>query len=177
MRTCPKCNSQLKDDAPFCTVCGAKLAPAAPAAPAGAPAQNRPVGAPPMNSQPPMGAPMGYAPPVPADPNDHTHEYNPRDISDHKAFVLLMWLNPIGLIIALLMHTDSPYLSFHIRQYIKYMTALMFFYIIAFITIIGWIALPIIGIVGFVLWIIGIVYACQGKAKELPIVRSLGFLK
>jgi uncharacterized membrane protein len=47
----------------------------------------------------------------------------------------------------------------------------------AIIPIIGWLVAGVLFVVLVVINIIAIVWALQGKAKELPIISGIGFLK
>lgn len=178
MKNCPNCNAPLDDNAAFCTNCGAQLV-------APQPAQNQvpPQGQPVQNQMPPQGQPYYQAPPAPAyaDPYDHTAEYDPKDISDHKVFAMLPYiLGIIGIIIALLATHESKYTMFHIRQALKFTVVNILILIITLIlcwTIIVPIAAGIMSAVLFVIQIICFFQVCNGKAKEPVIIRSLGFLK
>ena len=141
---CPKCQSEVTDGSAFCTKCGAALggnnqqnysqpegaAPQGDNQNQGNPnpqfnAQGNPQfnaqGNPQFNNQgyqqnyagngiPPYGAPY-------VDPKDHTAEFTPQDISEHKVFAMLPYLlGTIGIIIALLAAKDSKYIMFHVRE-------------------------------------------------------------
>lgn len=118
---------------------------------------------------------------APADPFDHTAEFEAADVSENKPFAMLMYLMGIlGIVIALLASRDSQYLKFHTRQIIKIQVitllsgvamALLFWTII--VPIAGAIWLTIL----FVVQIICFFKICAGKSIEPPIVRSIGFLK
>ncbi len=171
MKYCPKCNAACDDNAAFCTTCGFSFA-----------AQNgAPQGAQQSRQMPPQGASM-YAPQAPAyDPYDHTAEFNPKDISDNKVVAMLVYLTgAIGIIIALLVGSASPYAAFHVRQALKFFVAETLVSLVA--VILCWtIIVPLAaGIFSIVLWVIKIIcffQICSGKAKEPAIIRSLGFMK
>ena len=157
MKNCPFCNNAVNDDSNFCSSCGNRI---------------------PEQAQPPV----YQAPPVYAqDPFDHTAEFNAKDISDNKAYALIIYLmNIVGVIIALLGAKDSAYVQFHVRQSLKISItealvglamALLCFTII--VPIVGAIVLIVLQVVR----IITFFQICGGKAKEPVIIRSLGFLK
>ncbi len=161
MKTCPKCQAQLNDDAIFCTSCGTQFAnTSAPQAP----------------QQPQFQQYVPYY-----NPYDHTAEFDAKDISENKVISMLVYLMGVfGIIIALLIGKESPYTAFHVRQSLKFMvveilmgiaTALLFW------TIIVPIAYGIMSVVLLVLKIICFFQICSGKAIEPPIIRNLGFLK
>ncbi len=161
MKTCPKCQAQLNDDAIFCTSCGTQFAnTSAPQAP----------------QQPQFQQYVPYY-----NPYDHTAEFDAKDISENKVISMLVYLMGVfGIIIALLIGKESPYTAFHVRQSLKFMvveilmgiaTALLFW------TIIVPIAYGVMMCVLLVLKIICFFQICSGKAIEPPIIRGLGFLK
>ena len=155
MSICPHCNAQVEDGVSFCPACGKKIAvDAAPAAPAGTPE--------------PAPAPNYYYPPA-FDPADHTAEFDPQDISDNKVVCMLVYLSSfVGIIIALLIGKDSPYVNFHLRQALKFLVCEI---------LLGLIAAGIAICVLAVIQLICFFQVCQGKAKEPAIIRSLSFLK
>ena len=155
MKFCPNCRSQLSDETTFCPMCGVQL----------------PVGAP---QQPPVYQPQ-YA------PFDHTAEFDPRDISDNKVYAMLLYLLGIpGIIIARLASSSSKYVSFHLRQSLKFVVAetlLTLASALLCFTFIVPIAASIMIVVLSVIKIICFFQICGGKAKEPAIIRSLSFLK
>lgn len=191
---CPKCGSEVTDGSAFCTKCGAAMGANEQQAytqpengmPQGnqqANAQFNAQGNPQMNNQgfqqnyaggmPPYGAPY-------ADPKDHTAEFNPQDISDHKVFAMLPYLlGTIGIIIALLAAKDSNYIMFHVREALKLTVCTVLVGIITAVlcwTVIVPIAGGVCAIILLVVKIICFFQVCYGKAKEAAIVSSFGFL-
>lgn len=124
----------------------------------------------------------GYQPNyTPYDPYDHTSEFTAKDISDNKVIAMLVYLmGTVGIIVALLASKDSPYLSFHVRQALKFTVLEVLTGIITlllFWTIIVPIAVGIFGIVLLVCKIIAFFSICKGNAKEPYVVRNFNFLK
>lgn len=168
MKTCPKCNTQLSDDAMFCTNCGTSFQNANPQQNA---YQN--------NAQP------NYAQPVAPVVNvyDHTAEFDPQDVHDNKIFAILCYIMGIvGVIVALLARSsvNSPYLSFHIKQSLKITITTILLGLIS--GLLAWTCIvPIAGMVCIVILevvsIICFFQTCSNKSVEAPIVRSLPFLK
>ena len=72
---------------------------------------------------------------------------------------------------------DSEFIKFHTKNTIRLAVAEILCLIIMIIPFIGWMIGGILLIIMCVVRIIGTVYVCQGKAKDLPIVGAIGFLK
>lgn len=177
MKFCPQCGSQLDDNATFCFHCNTDLTH-------GDSNGNQANGQPQGNNQQPYQQPQNpyYNQPYQqVNPYDHTAEFDPDDISENKVIAMLPYLMGVmGIIIAAIMSRDSKYLSFHIKQALKLTVASTLCSIIALvlcITIIVPIAAVICLIIISVLRIIQFFSICSGKAKEVPIIRGLGFLK
>ncbi|MDO4608142.1 MAG: zinc ribbon domain-containing protein, partial [Clostridia bacterium] len=112
---------------------------------------------------------------------DHTAEFDAKDISDNKVIAMLVYLlGTVGIIIALLAGSNSPYASFHARQALKFMVVEMLAAVCALVlcwTIIVPLAYLILSITLTVIKFICFFQICSGKAKEPAIIRGLNFLK
>lgn len=151
MKICPKCGAQMEDRAMFCANCGTNY------------------------SNP-------YATAAPVVPEwDHTAEFDPKDVSDNKVIAMLVYLlGVIGILIALIGSSNSPYASFHVRQSLKFVVIETLATLAAGIlcwTVIVPIAAGIFAVVLWVVKIICFVSICKGEANEPVIIRSFGFLK
>lgn len=210
MKICKNCGAEIQDGAAFCTHCGTKVEeqkveeqrvepekteqaaqPVEPEQTSGrsqaesqnAGAQNVNYGQNPNYGQSQnYGQQGGYQPNyTPYDPYDHTSEFTAKDISDNKVIAMLVYLmGTIGIIVALLASKDSSYLSFHVRQALKFTVLEVLTGIITLLliwTFIVPIAAGIFGIVLFVCKIIAFFSICKGNAKEPYVVRSFNFLK
>ncbi len=125
-----------------------------------------------------------FAVPAPAyvpDPTDHTEEFDAADVSENKVFAMLPYLmGIIGVIVALLAKTESPYAAFHVRQFLKLAICETIIGIVSAvlgITIIVPIAGAVCMLILLVVRIICFFQVCSGKAKEPAIVKKLNFLK
>lgn len=99
-------------------------------------------------------------------------------LSKNTAAALSYVLGWLTGIVFLLIEKD-PFVRFHAMQSIIVFGALT---ILSFIPIIGWVLTPLIGIVGFVLWLVLIFKAYQGEEFKLPVVgefakKQLGKIK
>ncbi|MGN0579088.1 MAG: zinc-ribbon domain-containing protein [Ruminiclostridium sp.] len=150
MAFCTKCGTQMPDNSFACPNCGAPTGAAA--------------------------APVMQ--PVAVDPYDHTAEFTAKDISDNKVVAMLCYLlGTIGLIIACLLSTDSPYVKFHVKSCLKItvVEALLWFTLI--VPFLGWLFFGVCSLICSVIRIICFFQICSGKAKEPAIIRGLPFLK
>lgn len=112
------------------------------------------------------------------DPNDHTAEFDPKDISDNKVVAMLPYLLPVfGLIIAILMTNTSKYVQFHVRTVLKFTVVEALLTFVNIIPVLGQIAYVVGIIICAVLRIIAFFQICGGKAKDPAIIGGLGFLK
>jgi len=87
-----------------------------------------------------------------------------------KTIAIISYITFIGTIIAYVMNNDkkNPFAAFHIRQMIGLsILALINSFVIARFS--SW-ASGIIGILLFVLWIIGFIGAIQGEEKKVPLL-------
>lgn len=165
MKICPNCGNQMQDEATFCPYCGTAFQQEAGQAPA----------------QPTAGEYAAQGNVVYIAPYDHTREFDPADISDNKVYCMLLYLiGIVGVIIGLLAAQKSPYVSFHVRQALKFTVCDVLLGLIALVlfwTFLVPVAALIAYLVLVVVRIICFVQICQGKAMEPVIIRSMGFLK
>ena len=108
-------------------------------------------------------------------------EYDPADISENKVMAMLPYaVDILGVIVAMLARSDSPYTDFQVRQYLKLLVCKFVVGVISAVLCFTFIV-PIAGgiclVILFVIQVICFIRVCLGKAVEAPIVRSLGFLK
>lgn len=170
---CNKCGMQNNDDAAFCLNCGESFS-----AQQGQNSQPNQQWQQPYNQQP-YGQQIPYR-----NPYDHTAEFDHKDICDNKVYAMLPYLlGWIGVIVALLASklntSGSSYTEFHVRQSLKLTVVNNLLMIVALVLCWTFIVPVVCVIMWIILWvvkIIGFFSVCSGNAKELPIIRSLGFL-
>lgn len=172
MKICPKCHAQVNDNSVFCSGCGVKFDITEENSAA---AQQSKFSH--QSSQ------SGYTMPYPGftDPYDHTSSFDTKDISENKVLAMIAYImGTIGIIIALLGGTKSPYTAFHVRQALKLEVLNILLAAIALVlcvTIIVPISCAIMLAILFVIRIICFFQVCSGKAKEPYIIRNLSFMK
>ncbi|MEE0705673.1 MAG: hypothetical protein UCH28_04730 [Adlercreutzia sp.] len=126
-------------------------------------------------------------------PKDHTGEFSPQDISDNKVIAMSTYLfGFIGIFLAAIAARQSPYAMFHARQSLKIAVSTVVltlaFWVLTLVLIVPMVFFPPLGILVGAIYILGLLtlfivqiicffQVCRGKAKDAPIVGSLGFMK
>lgn len=99
---------------------------------------------------------------------------------DKKVTGIISYLSLVGWLIAYLAG-DKEGAKFHLNQSLVVMIASIilqvFGFALGYIPIIGGIIRWALGIVMVVFWILGLIYACQDKEQELPVIGSIRILK
>ncbi len=186
MAFCPNCGTKLEEGKRFCPNCGTQIeAPAAPAPPSfdDGPVQAAP--APEAEYAPqPQEQPVVQPAPAPAedfgskvaqlnDTPDTTGSFDVDDVKNNKGMAVLAYLG-ILVLIPIFARKDSPFARYHSNQGL---ILLICWVIVAILRRIWWLLGTVGGLIGFILFIIGIVNAANGRAKELPVVGKFRLLK
>ena len=106
---------------------------------------------------------------------DTTAAYDQADINANKVMAILAYIG-ILVLIPLFAAKDSKFARFHTNQGLLLFIVAIIASVISRIHVIGFIG-ALIGFITFIFAIIGIVYAAQGKAKELPFIGKYKILK
>lgn len=107
--------------------------------------------------------------------DDYTAEQDPDDVAKNKVMAVLAYIG-ILVLIPIFLAKDSKFARFHSNQGLILFILALICSALQGIKIIGWI-FRVLGFVVFVCAVVGIVYAIQGKAKELPIIGNWKLLK
>lgn len=114
---------------------------------------------------------------------DYTPSFNPDDVQNNRIMGVLAYLGLLVLI-PLFAAKDSPFARFHCNQGIVLAVAEVVvgiaFRILRKLPLIGWIFSIIAGLASvgmFVLAVLGIINAINGRAKELPIIGGIQILR
>ncbi len=99
--------------------------------------------------------------------------YDSNDIQENKVIAALSYLG-ILVLVPLLAKKDSPFCQFHAKQGLVLLISWVIIGFVAVIPILGWIVSIFGSLFLFVLFILGIVNALGGQAKELPIIGQFG---
>lgn len=95
-------------------------------------------------------------------------------MEENVAALLSYVLGWVTGLIFFLIEKDSKFVKFHAMQSIITFGALtILYYIFLIIPVLGWIVDSILGILGFVLWIVLMIKAYQGVKFKLPIAGDL----
>jgi len=100
--------------------------------------------------------------------SSETGGVNEQDVNENKAMAAIAYLG-ILFLIPLLAKKDSPFAQYHAKQGMILFIVWVVASFVIWIPILGW----IMGILLFVLFIIGIVNVLGGKMKPLPVIGSL----
>lgn len=107
-----------------------------------------------------------------ADDND---VYTQEDINANKVFAVLAYFG-ILVLVPLLAAKESKFARFHANQGLILFVIAIICSILTLVPIVKWFVW-IIELAIFVFAIMGIVYACKGECKELPIIGKYRFIK
>ena len=110
------------------------------------------------------------------DTPDTTADYDPADIEKNKGMTILAYIG-ILVIIPILAVKDSPYTRYHCNQGLILLICGVIAGVIGAIPVLGWILGGILGLVVFVLFVLGLLNAINGRAKELPVIGKYRLLK
>lgn len=96
--------------------------------------------------------------------------------TEDRTVAILSYLTIIGFIVALIMHSNKKTAlgSFHLRQCLGLIISAIALsvagIILAFIPVLGWLAV-LVGWLGFlVLWVMGLIGAASGQQKPVPVL-------
>ena len=165
---CPKCGGENEDGAKFCAYCGQPMKSGI----AGAADD--------------FSDKVGQVVNEFENPPEYTGEFDPADIQKNKTISLFSYIG-ILLIIPWMARPNSKFARFHVNQGIVLLLANIVVNIIERIirglfdstvligpfNIVFW----IVEVFFFVVMIIGIINAVNGRAKELPFIGKIRFLK
>ncbi len=160
MAFCGKCGKKMDDGAKFCPACGAST------------------------ELPSQGIP-GYTPPVvPGAPG----QADIRDAQDNKVMAVLAYFGPLVLI-PIFAAKESRFARYHSNQglvllILSVAISVLYNILTSILYAVSWrLGVSISGILGLVfviptiLAILGIIHACKGEMKPLPVIGGIKLLK
>ena len=95
-----------------------------------------------------------------------------KTIKEGKTTAIIAYITVIGLIIAIILNNDkkNAFAAFHIRQALGVGLASLVIGVLNVIPYIGWLAFAVGSILLFVMWIVGLINALNGKMKPVPVL-------
>ena len=119
--------------------------------------------------------------------NGFVNRFDANDVAQNKVMGILAYIG-ILFLVPLFAAKNSPYSRFHANQGLVLCLAEVAYgivygilsVILMWIPIIGWITIALLGLVSivfFVFMILGIINACSGEVKPLPIIGGITILK
>lgn len=95
-----------------------------------------------------------------------------KTIAEGKTTAIIAYITVIGLIIAIILNNDKKNLfaAFHIRQALGVGLFSLVIGVLNIIPYIGWLAFAVGSILLFVMWIVGLINALNGKMKPVPVL-------
>ena len=184
MATCQYCGAKLPEGTKFCTECGSAVA-----APKNEKTEQKPETAPVQENAEntektipaaPVSAPDRNAQPASVkdkilalnDTPDTTADYTSEDIEKGKLMAVLAYIGPL-VFVTIFCAKDSKFARFHANQGLVLLIVDILVGFLSSIPVIGWLA----DVLTFVLIVIGIFNAANGKAKEVPVLGKIRLLK
>ncbi len=165
MAFCPKCGREVEQDTRFCPACGASL--------------NTEGEQPKTDFSQKASDTFKKAEDWVNQTSDYTAHYDPDDIQKNKGMAILSYIS-ILVLIPIFAAKDSKFARFHANQGLILFVAEIVLGIVCaalgFIPVVGWIVNAVVYLVEVAYMILGIVYAAQGKAKDLPIIGQYKLL-
>lgn len=180
MAFCHNCGTHLADGAAFCANCGAPQKPAA----------QQPNYQQPNYQQQNYQQQPNYQQAAPQEENsfkklmdtpDHTAELDPKDIEQNNIMALFCYLG-ILVLIPLFAVKNSRYCRFHANQGLVSTIISIAIGVTSVLLggLVHWvfdILFAPVALAVLALQVLGIIYAIQGKARELPIIGKIKLLK
>lgn len=167
MKYCASCGNTIEDSAKFCSVCGAKADNGA------AQAEYQPDNQQKAENASKLDEVVNKF----TNTADTTADYAQDDIDKNRVMAVLAYLGLLFLV-PLFAAKESPFARFHTNQGILLFVFEMVGSIAAsLIPWIGWVVGTLVGIIGFVMLILGLINSIKGEAKELPFIGKFRILK
>jgi uncharacterized membrane protein/uncharacterized protein YjbJ (UPF0337 family) len=107
--------------------------------------------------------------------DDYSDQMDPDDVSKNRLMAILAYIGPLVLV-PIIMAKDSKFAKFHSNQGLVLFLLILVCSCLSGLKVIGWL-FSLCSIVLGILAVVGIIYAAQGKAKELPVIGNWTILK
>ena len=99
-------------------------------------------------------------------------------VTEDRTVAVLSYITIIGFIIAIVIHSGKKTAlgAFHLRQVLGLIVSGLVMWVacivLAFIPILGWLAIVVAWIAFFVMWLMGLIAAATGQQKPMPIMGA-----
>lgn len=111
---------------------------------------------------------------------DHTDEFSSEDIRNNSALAAVSYI-PILFVLPLILRPNSTFARFHANQGLILLIVEIVLgavvRLISFIPLISLLANTVCGLVMFAYFLYGFVNTLNGKAKDLPFIGGIRFIK
>lgn len=196
MAFCTKCGAELENNTKFCTACGAPVEDAPATATTAAPAAQQPTATRVIgfyvNGESSVKKlwkteKVGDALKGIVDTTDTTAEHDAEDAKKNKVMAILSYIW-ILFLVPMFAAKDSKFASFHANQGLTLCVFSIAYSIVSAILTVLFGLIPVVGIfLNTIVWLIGLLFigamvigiynAATGKARELPFIGHITFLK
>lgn len=99
-------------------------------------------------------------------------DFDPKDVEDNKIIASLSYIW-ILFLIPLIAKKDSKFAVEHAKQGLVLFIVEIVAWLFIFIPFVGWVLGTILGVILFVVALIGFIYAIQGRFWKIPLVYDL----
>ena len=102
----------------------------------------------------------------------------PPPTTEDRTVAILAYITIIGFIIAIVIHSGKKTAlgAFHLRQVLGLIVSGLVTWVacivLAFIPILGWLAIIVAWIGFFIMWLMGLIAAASGQQKPMPILGA-----
>lgn len=107
---------------------------------------------------------------IKAEVDDYSDEMDPEDVNNNKIMAIISYIG-ILVLIPIFAAKNSKFVKFHANQGLVLFLIALVVSALSRLKVIGWL-FGIVDVVIVILAVVGIVYAAQGKAKELPVIGN-----
>ena len=108
---------------------------------------------------------------------DTTDQFDAADIADNKYLAIFCYLGFVAMLLPLVAKPNSAFIKYHANQGLVLQVFCIALAIVCIIPILGWLVAFVGGIFAIVLFIMGIVHCCQGRAVELPLIGRIRIIR
>lgn len=109
-------------------------------------------------------------PQMPVTIDDHTAEFDAKDIERTKYLSAICYIGVLMMILALVIEPDSKFIRYHVNQSLLIAVLSIICAVICIIPVVGWLVGLIGSIAAIVFTIMGISRALHGKAEDIPFI-------